>query len=379
MEKKYDVFISHSAKDKLIVDAVCHKLESKSIRCWVASRDIPPGATWGDAISSAIKRSYVFVVVFSHHANQSKEVEKEVYLGGKYCEAIIPFRIEDSPLTGSLEYHLSNLHWLDALSEPREQQIEALSIKVLSLLPDRKINNDKENPLEIDLDSESNAEKEIATSKEMPLEYQDSSEDNEEKERNSLLIAKNMRFLHKIDVFHLWLSLLYLVIWCVSKIIGTPQTALPTFSSFLFLFLLSIFIYFSKKLDYIEGLQFSSAFTYVLLSGAITYNLTVSITKDWPSILSKSYFVTVPISAILVFFICFLARENNMFITRFATGILLAFWAIVAYSYYQSKNVFTAFSYGVQEFISDYSWWILIPGIVFILLNKVPRLLIKQN
>ncbi|WP_423948599.1 toll/interleukin-1 receptor domain-containing protein, partial [Candidatus Binatus sp.] len=36
----HDVFISHSARDKPYADAICAKLESRGIRCWIAPRDV---------------------------------------------------------------------------------------------------------------------------------------------------------------------------------------------------------------------------------------------------------------------------------------------------------------------------------------------------
>lgn len=38
----HDVFISYSHEDKAIADAICHKLESVRIWCWIAPRDILP-------------------------------------------------------------------------------------------------------------------------------------------------------------------------------------------------------------------------------------------------------------------------------------------------------------------------------------------------
>ena len=39
----FDVFVSHSLKDKAIAEAVCSRLEAAKIRCWIAPRDIPAG------------------------------------------------------------------------------------------------------------------------------------------------------------------------------------------------------------------------------------------------------------------------------------------------------------------------------------------------
>jgi len=66
-----EVFISYSSKDKQIADAVCHYLEEKSLRCWIAPRDIPHGREWADVIVDAISESRVVVLVFSASANDS--------------------------------------------------------------------------------------------------------------------------------------------------------------------------------------------------------------------------------------------------------------------------------------------------------------------
>ena len=40
----HDVFISYAAKDRTVAEAACAALESEGIRCWIAPRDVLPGA-----------------------------------------------------------------------------------------------------------------------------------------------------------------------------------------------------------------------------------------------------------------------------------------------------------------------------------------------
>src|SRR5688572_7918813 len=68
----YDVFISYSSKDKQVADAACAALEARRTRCWIAPRDILPGAEWGSAIVDAIGQSRVMVLVYSANANRSQ-------------------------------------------------------------------------------------------------------------------------------------------------------------------------------------------------------------------------------------------------------------------------------------------------------------------
>ena len=50
----FDVFISYPHQDKTMADAACARLEAEGIRCWMAPRDITPGADWGESIVDAI-------------------------------------------------------------------------------------------------------------------------------------------------------------------------------------------------------------------------------------------------------------------------------------------------------------------------------------
>ncbi len=130
----HDVFISHSAKDKAVSDAVCAMLEGAGIRCWVAPRDILPSADWGESIIEAIEGARLMVVIFSSHSNQSEQVKREVQNAVQEGLAILPLRIEDVPLTKSLRYFLGSVHWLDALTPPLESHLTAMLPKVQTLL-----------------------------------------------------------------------------------------------------------------------------------------------------------------------------------------------------------------------------------------------------
>ncbi|MCL2634852.1 MAG: TIR domain-containing protein [Oscillospiraceae bacterium] len=116
----HDVFISHSSKDKQAADAICHALESNGIKCWIAPRDVKPGAEYAAEIMGGIKNSRIFLLVFSKDSNESKPVSKEIESAFNYEKTVIPFRIEDVEMRDSLRYYLSNLHWLDAFPDDTE-------------------------------------------------------------------------------------------------------------------------------------------------------------------------------------------------------------------------------------------------------------------
>jgi hypothetical protein len=114
----HDVFISHSAKDKPVADAICAALETNRIRCWVAPRDVLPGQQWAGAILDAISNSRLMILIYSASANTSPQVIREVDRAINHNVTIVPFRIEDAPMSKEMEYYISSAHWLDALDDP---------------------------------------------------------------------------------------------------------------------------------------------------------------------------------------------------------------------------------------------------------------------
>lgn len=130
----HDVFLSHSAQNREVADAICTALEKAEIRCWVAPRDVRPGRAFPGEITRAIQQSKVMVMVFSSHSNNSEQVLREVQLATDSHLVIIRFRIEDVALTDDLRYFLSSPHWLDALTPPLSKHIERLELAIKEVL-----------------------------------------------------------------------------------------------------------------------------------------------------------------------------------------------------------------------------------------------------
>jgi succinate dehydrogenase hydrophobic anchor subunit len=131
----FDVFISHSSKDTIAAKAACAALEAAKIRCWIAPRDIVPGAKWGASIVRAINDSRVMVLIFSGNANSSAQVQREVDQAFGKSKTVVPLRIEDVRPADELAYYLDTVHWLDALTPPLEHNLERLVATVRALLP----------------------------------------------------------------------------------------------------------------------------------------------------------------------------------------------------------------------------------------------------
>jgi len=130
----HDVFISYSSLDKAVADAVCAKLESQKVRCWIAPRDVPAGQSWAGAIVNAIRTSRVFVLVLSSDSNKSTQVVREVEQAVEYAIPILPFRIENIEPSDEMRYFIKSIHWLDAMNPPMERHLEKLANSVQALL-----------------------------------------------------------------------------------------------------------------------------------------------------------------------------------------------------------------------------------------------------
>ncbi|HEX4196443.1 MAG TPA: TIR domain-containing protein [Caulobacteraceae bacterium] len=130
----HDVFICHSSKDKTIADAACATLEQRGVRCWVAPRDVMPGASWAASIVSAIEGSKLMLLIFSENANDSPQIEREIERAVDHRVPIVPFRIADILPTEALEYFISTSHWLDAYSPPIDRHYQTLADKIETIL-----------------------------------------------------------------------------------------------------------------------------------------------------------------------------------------------------------------------------------------------------
>jgi TIR domain len=130
----HDVFVSHSEKDKAVADAVVARLEAESVSCWVAPRDIVPGADWGESIINAIESSRIMILIFTQSANASPQIKREVERAVNKGVYVIPFRVDDIPPVRSLEYFISTSQWMDAFSPPLERHLGNLAKTVKSVL-----------------------------------------------------------------------------------------------------------------------------------------------------------------------------------------------------------------------------------------------------
>lgn len=129
-----DVFVSHASVDKQYADRVVASLEALGVPCFCAPRDIVAGLPYGEAIMQGLRSCRAFVVIVSEHSLDSAHVMNEVERAVHYDLHLIPFRVDQSPLNGSMELFLSSKHWLDATVPPLEPHLALLGRAVSDAL-----------------------------------------------------------------------------------------------------------------------------------------------------------------------------------------------------------------------------------------------------
>jgi TolB-like protein len=108
------IFISYASQDAGVVKSIVENLERHGLRCWLAPRDVKPGALYADAIVAAINEAKALVLVLSGSAVTSSHVSREVERAASKRKPMIAFRIDAAPLSRALEYFLGESQWIDA-------------------------------------------------------------------------------------------------------------------------------------------------------------------------------------------------------------------------------------------------------------------------
>jgi TIR domain len=121
------VFLSYASPDAAVANQICQFLESHGVACWMAPRDVKPGAAYADAIVRAINEASALVLVLSGSAMASEHVSREVERAASKHKQIVAFRVDAAALSAELEYFLSRSQWIDApaLGMPRDSRRKA--------------------------------------------------------------------------------------------------------------------------------------------------------------------------------------------------------------------------------------------------------------
>jgi formylglycine-generating enzyme required for sulfatase activity len=121
-------FLSYASADKEAASRLCRLLEEQGIGCWIAPRDVPPGADYGEAIIRAIETTKATLLLLSVQANASIHVTHEVERATSKRKRVIPVRLEEVQPGPSLELHLATAQWVDAWRLPPDQVAAQLAL-----------------------------------------------------------------------------------------------------------------------------------------------------------------------------------------------------------------------------------------------------------
>jgi adenylate cyclase len=108
------IFISYASQDAAVANVVVESLERQGIKCWIAPRDVVPGALYADEIVRAINEARVVVIILSEQAVASPHVGKEIERASSKRRRIVALRTDSVSLPRAFEYFLSESQWIDA-------------------------------------------------------------------------------------------------------------------------------------------------------------------------------------------------------------------------------------------------------------------------
>jgi len=112
-QTKYDVFISYSRKDSVIVKNIVEMLSDKGISAWMDKDGIKSGDLFKPVIVSAIEQSGVLLFFSSAASNVSEWTVKEVNLASYKKKPIIPIRLDNTEYNPSILLDLAGLDYID--------------------------------------------------------------------------------------------------------------------------------------------------------------------------------------------------------------------------------------------------------------------------
>ncbi len=110
----HDVFISYASHDAAVANDVAAALEGQDLKCWIAPRDVTPGAHYASEIVHAIDSSKAIVLILSQDAATSPHVLREIERATSKRHPVVTLRLDQTPLPAEFEYFLNTSQWLDA-------------------------------------------------------------------------------------------------------------------------------------------------------------------------------------------------------------------------------------------------------------------------
>lgn len=109
----HDVFISYKSEDEALAMRVRAVLEANGVPCWIAARDIQPGANYAVDIPAAIESASVFVLVLTEQAQESPWILKELDSAIASRKLILPLLFGKFKLNRAITFLLTGVQYYD--------------------------------------------------------------------------------------------------------------------------------------------------------------------------------------------------------------------------------------------------------------------------
>jgi predicted NBD/HSP70 family sugar kinase len=129
-------FVCHAGEDQDQAEKLVERLEYAGLSCWIAPRDIPRGWRYARAITEAIDRCSVFLILYSEQAAKSTHVASEIEHCAGIDKPILLVRTDsaDPHADNRISLFLASHQWFDASAEPLEGQLDEIAADVRALL-----------------------------------------------------------------------------------------------------------------------------------------------------------------------------------------------------------------------------------------------------
>lgn len=113
MKMKYDVFISYSRRDSLIVKRILKEMEERNISCFIDTRDINLSTDFAGIIVEGIKNSSLMLFIWSENSNLSENTANEIAVALEMQKPIVPYKIGTFESNYNLLYRIIRLNRID--------------------------------------------------------------------------------------------------------------------------------------------------------------------------------------------------------------------------------------------------------------------------
>ncbi|MCX6168688.1 MAG: toll/interleukin-1 receptor domain-containing protein [Ignavibacteriales bacterium] len=140
----YNIFISYAQNELRWAEYLKQHLALNNVDIFVAEHDLPAGSSLSIEISDQIKRSDLFVLLWTSNARESKYVNNELFLAKTEGKDILPVLLQPGaafpPLLGDIKYldiakaPEAQLAWLRDFVQKRAQSKTLSDVIALGLL-----------------------------------------------------------------------------------------------------------------------------------------------------------------------------------------------------------------------------------------------------